>query len=95
MRLGGRSPDSACHAWRNHQHLGTSHSVCPCLDALSLSLSLARDAIVDCQNNDHGAGFCDPHLDNLASQTRAAQLTDPAAWRLSSSAGLVRLCVSS
>ena len=37
----------------------------------------ARNAIVDCQNNDHGAGFCDPHLDNLASQAQAAQLTDP------------------
>jgi hypothetical protein len=40
-------------------------------------LSLAQDAIVDYQNNDHGAGFCDPHLDNLASQAQAAQLTDP------------------
>ena len=27
------------------------------------------------------AGFCDPHLDNLASQAQAAQLTDPAAAR--------------
>jgi hypothetical protein len=26
-------------------------------------------------------GFCDPHLDNLASQAQAAQLTDPAAAR--------------
>jgi hypothetical protein len=59
-------------------------------------LSLAQGAIVDYQNNDHGAGFCDPHLDNLASQAQAAQLTDPAAaWRLSSSAGLVRMMRSS
>jgi hypothetical protein len=55
-------------------------------------LSLAQGAIVDYQNNDHGAGFCDPHLDDLASQAQAAQLTDPAAVRRhSSSAGLVRM----
>jgi hypothetical protein len=60
-----------------------------------LCLSLARNAIVDCQNNDHGAGFCNPQLDNLASQAQAEQLTDPAAWRLSSSAGLVRMIRSS
>jgi ABC-type transport system substrate-binding protein len=29
----------------------------------------------------NSAGFCDPHLDNLASQAQAAQLTDPAAAR--------------
>jgi cobalt-zinc-cadmium efflux system protein len=92
MRLAGRSPDPACHAWRVtsrrrvmsdyrrsavYQYLGTSRSVCASLEALSPCLSLAQGAIVDYQNNDHGAGFCDPHLDDLASQAQAAQLTDP------------------
>jgi hypothetical protein len=59
-------------------------------------LSLAQDAIVDYQNNDLGAGFCDPHLDDLASQAQAARLIDPAAARRhSSSAGLARMMRSS
>jgi hypothetical protein len=111
MRLGGRSPDPARHAWRViswrrvmsdyrrsavYQYLGTSRSVCASLEALSLCLSLAQGAIVDYQNNDHGAGFCDPHLDDLASQAQAAQLTDPIAFRRhSSSAGLARMMRSS
>ena len=41
---------------------------------------------VSCQSADepgtsNWAGFCDPHVDALASQARAAQLTDPAAAR--------------
>jgi hypothetical protein len=79
-----------------YQYLGKSRSVCASLEALSLCLSLAQGAIVDYQNNDHGAGFCDPHLDDLASQAQAAQLTDPIAFRRhSSSAGLARMMRSS
>jgi peptide/nickel transport system substrate-binding protein len=42
--------------------------------------------LLSCQSADepsttNWAGFCDPHLDALASQARAAQLTDPAAAR--------------
>ena len=42
--------------------------------------------LLSCQSVDepgtsNWAGFCDPHVDALASQARAAQLTDPAAAR--------------
>jgi YVTN family beta-propeller protein len=42
--------------------------------------------LLSCQSADepgtsNWAGFCDPHVDALASQARAAQLTDPAAAR--------------
>jgi hypothetical protein len=50
--------------------------------------SIARTTIIE-------PGGCDPHLDNLASQAQAAQLTDPAAWRHSSSTRLVRMMRSS
>jgi ABC-type transport system substrate-binding protein len=40
-----------------------------------------RSFYQDPANTPNWAGFCDPHLDNLASQAQAAQLTDPAAAR--------------
>jgi hypothetical protein len=51
------------------------------IDLLPAPADSCRSFCQDPASTPNWAGFCDPHLDNLASQTQAAQVTDPAAAR--------------
>ena len=53
----------------------------PAPSSFYLPLLSCRSFYQDPASTANWAGFCDPHLDNLASQAQAAQLTDPAAAR--------------
>ena len=53
----------------------------PAPSSFYLPLLSCRSFYQDPASTANWAGFCDHHLDNLASQAQAAQLTDPAAAR--------------
>src|SRR5262249_27529309 len=53
----------------------------PTPSTFSLPLLPCHSFYADPANTHNLAGFCDPHVDKLASQAQAVQLTDPAAAR--------------